>query len=144
MGPSSARFRRQGRLGIRMRAFLALLGLFVCASSMAQASRAVLDESKAALQAAPSCCKSSLEFPAEKAAFPLEVTLTIDRSGPAFPFPAPLGKSFFRVIELPRFEAEYMLHIETHFYGPASDENERWLFWPLLLYLDENRRPLGL
>lgn len=94
-----------------------------------------------ALAAAPVCCRSPAGFPVEQVSMPIDVMLTFDRSAPAYSFST--GKSYFRMIELPPNDAPYVLSVESYVAAAAGVFDRGMLFFPILVFLDENRKLLG-
>lgn len=115
--------------------------LFAMAEAGAQSPQEKAPAPTDELLAAPVCCRSPAGFPVEQVSMPIDVMLTFDRSAPAYSFST--GKSFFRMIELPPNDAPYVLSVESHVSAPAGAFDRGTLFFPVLVFLDENRKLLG-
>lgn len=112
-----------------------------CVAQVAKDRTDALTESRAALNAAPVCCKSLRELPYEKMPRWYDGTFDIDRTSLAYQFP--YGKSFFKAFELPEIGRSFTLHLESRLSGPGLDEEGKWFLYPVVALLDENHRPLG-
>jgi maltose operon substrate-binding protein precursor MalM len=131
---------------VRRHAFLVLViaALVGCAAMDAERRKEGLASSRAAIEAAVPCCKTFDELPLIRMSIPFESEVAIDRTGPAFVFAK--GKSFFRAFELPTYDSPYELEIVSRTAASGSfalTVNESWFFHPVLLFLDEMRKPIA-
>jgi hypothetical protein len=88
---------------------------------------------------APVCCQSPAEFHFEPAPDGiLPATFDLDEHSPAFEFPT--GKSPFGAFELPKADAPRLLKVTGYeLYNPRG---EKRVFFPLVMLLDRDKRPL--
>lgn len=86
------------------------------------------------------CCDSLLGLPAVQLPANEYVSIIIDEYDPVLDFRT--GKSFARVIELPRLEGEYLLQLDSVVNRPDIDLHPKALY-PMVQLLDANLNPIG-
>ena len=118
---------------------LVLTSLGGCAAGLASRADTLGSSRKAITQATP-CCEMYSEFNFEPISIPSDKKFDLDRSSPAFVFPS--GKSFFRAFRLPTFNVPYTLEIESRFAGEGLTVHSMWMYYPVLMYLDEQYKPV--
>ena len=87
------------------------------------------------------CCQSVSQLPFQAAAIGQSFHVKIDEESAAFDFPE--GKSFFRAYALPKSERDYVIAVYSYLDGVFSgSENDSHIFYPVLMFLDENFKAL--
>jgi hypothetical protein len=84
-------------------------------------------------------CAAFADLPFEKLAYPADLDM-IDEKSPLFDFPGS-GRSYFKAFELPSVGGPYRLVVRS--YIVTSGFLNQLTFYPLVTFLDADRRPIG-
>jgi len=106
-----------------------------------------------ALQKAPVCCETLNNIKFKQLAYPDYANFEINREDQAFIFPPqesffqayknPSDKSFFEAFQLPPFEEPYYVIVSSYrSNGKFGLSYSSQIFYPIILFLDEEYRPV--